>query len=81
MAEDHTVLNDISTKLDQLIRDEQLHIFDENEVIVLQRMIEAWRAAEGFIRVSKYIGVVIAFIVVLWTQWDRLIELIRGLRP
>lgn len=72
-------LTAIAAKLDRLIQNDDLHIFDTNEVLILLRVIEAWRDAEGYVRITKKVGIVLAFIVVLWTQWDRLIELIAGL--
>ena len=44
----------------------------------LRRMERAFIMAEGFIGVSRTISLFVAFIVVLWTQWDRLMELIAG---
>jgi hypothetical protein len=72
-------LSNIGLKLDKLLEQDDMHIFDKKEIETLQSIIEAWRAASGWIKVTKNIGVVIAFVVVLWTQWDRLVELISGL--
>lgn len=71
-------MDDISAKLDLLLKNDSLHIFDAHEVLALQRMIELFRDAEGYIRVTKQVGLLIAFIVVAWTQWDRLVELVTG---
>lgn len=71
-------LSNIGKKLDKLLEQDDLHIFDKHEIEVLQAIIEAWRAASGWIKVTKNIGIVIAFIVVLWTQWERLGELVSG---
>jgi len=71
-------LVDLSAKLDKLLEHDNLHIFDPKEVETLQAIIEAWRSAQGFVTVTKRVGVVLAFVVLLWTQWDRLLELIRA---
>ena len=44
----------------------------------LRRMERAFVMAEGFVGISKTILAVIAFVVVLSTQWDRMWEIIRG---
>lgn len=72
-------LEDLSDKLDKLLEHDDLHIFDPEEVKTLQAIITAWRAADGFITVTKRIGIVIAAVVLLWTQWERLLELIRAI--
>lgn len=72
-------LDDLSGKLDKLLEHDDLHLFDAKEVATLQAIIAAWRAADGFITVTKRVGVVIAAIVLMWTQWERLMELIRVL--
>ena len=71
-------LEDLSTKLDKLLEQDDLHIFDAHEVETLQAIIEAWRAAQGFVTVTKRIGIVLAAIVLIWTQWERVLELIRA---
>ena len=78
MTDDPATLDNIAKKIDYLINTDEMHVFDAKEVEVLHRMIAAWRAADGFIRVSKQIGIVLAFVVIAWTQWDRLVELIWG---
>lgn len=81
MPDDKPDLADIAKKLDFLIKGDDLHIFDASEILVLQRMIAAWTAADGFIRVTKYVGIVLAAIVVGWTQWERLVEIIGRGKP
>lgn len=52
--------------------------FDPRERRVLHEMIEAWEAASGFIKITKTVGIVLAFIVLCWTQWDRLAMFLGG---
>ena len=42
----------------------------------LRRMERAFTMAESFIKVSKTVAAFLAFIVIVWTQWDRLMELV-----
>lgn len=44
----------------------------------LRRMERAFVMAESFIGVSKNLAALLAFIVILWTQWDKLAELVRS---
>lgn len=41
----------------------------------LRRMERAFVMAESFITVSKTVAAFLAFIVIVWTQWDKLTEL------
>ena len=75
---DSPSLEDLSGKLDKLLSQDGLHIFDEKEVETLQAIIAAWRAADGFIVVTKRIGVFLAALVLIWTQWERLLDLLRA---
>lgn len=45
----------------------------------LKRMERAFVMAENFITVSKYLAAILAFVVIVWTQWDKLVELIKKL--
>ena len=71
-------LGDLSGKLDKLLEHDDMHLFDRKEVETLQAIIAAWRAADGFLTVTKRVGVVLACIVLIWTQWERVLELIRA---
>lgn len=41
----------------------------------LRRMERAFVMAESFITVSQRVAAFLAFIVIVWTQWDKLTEL------
>lgn len=77
MANDVATLQSIEDKLDKLV---SAHIFDPDEILVLQRLIQMVRNTEGFVHVTKNLGIILTFIVVIWTQWDRLVELVQSLR-
>jgi len=49
-----------------------------HDAATLRRMEKAFIMAEGFIGISKVILGVIAFVVVLSTQWDRLMVILLG---
>lgn len=42
----------------------------------LRRMERAFVMAESFIKVSKTVAAFLAFVVIVWTQWDKLMELV-----
>ena len=44
-------------------------------------MSEKFKAVQGFVKVVRNVGLIVAFIVVLWANWERLIDLIRGGKP
>lgn len=52
----------------------------QGDPATLLRVQQAFQAVEGTIRVGKVAGYVLAFVVVTWTQWDRLLDLLTG-RP
>ena len=71
-------LDDLSEKLDQILQTDKEHLFNEADIETLKLIIDVWRSAQGFITVTKRIGIVIAAIVLLWTQGGRLLDMIRG---
>lgn len=42
----------------------------------LKRMSDLYTAVEGFVKITKTVAIILAFIVVGWTQIDRMRELI-----
>ena len=53
----------------------------DGDPATLMRVASAFRAAEGWVTVTKKAGLVIAFGVILWANWGQLLGLIRGERP
>ena len=53
----------------------------DGDPATLLRVASAFRAAEGWVTVTKKAGLVIAFGVILWANWGQLLGLIRGERP
>lgn len=55
--------------------------FNSNPETLLE-IEKAFRAAQGFVKVTRTVGVVIAFIVLLATNWQRLSEWLQwGSKP
>ena len=81
MGDDLPNMGAISAKLDKLLAQDVHHIFDAREIKVLQDMMAAWEAVSGTVKVTKTIGLVLAFIVIFWTQKDRLTELLGWGKP
>jgi hypothetical protein len=42
----------------------------------LRRMEKAFVMAESFIKISQRMAAFLAFVVIVWTQWDKLTELL-----
>lgn len=66
----------ISDKLDVLLREDKLHVFDPDEVKILQTMIKAWESVSGIVTIGKYVGILLAFIVVFSVNFSRIMELL-----
>lgn len=77
-------LTEISEKLDQLLSEEGIHIFDPSEIKVLQKMIAVYQKVEGWVSVTNRLGIIITFLVVLITQWGHGLDLLKqylGIKP
>lgn len=54
--------------------------FDADPATLL-RVAKAFRAVEGWVTVTQKVGLVIAFIVLLATNWERIISWLPGAKP
>ena len=95
MSDQQNALENISEKLDKLVEQTHVFTPEEvkkiNEALnfvkpfngdsaTLKHIQDLYLMINGWVKVTKTIGAVLAFIVVLWVNWDRLMDLI-GLRP
>lgn len=71
-------LEEILRKLDR-ISDEHEDGLTKDERVILRRIIAAFGAAEGFFTVVKRLALVLAVVVIGWSQLNQLTELLRGL--
>lgn len=53
----------------------------DGDPATLLRVARAYQAVEGWVTVTQKVGLVIAFVVVLWANWERIFDLIRGGKP
>lgn len=71
------VLKDIIEKLEHMEEGEAAQDFTRQEVIVLKGFVVKLNAIDGFVSVVKTFGIVLATIVVIWTQGERIMEILN----
>ena len=50
----------------------------DGDPATLIRVASAFRAAEGWVTITQKAGLWFAFFVILWANWEKLLDLIRG---
>lgn len=64
--------NDVETaiaKLNEILDAEQVTIFTNDEADALKEVANAWRSAQGFIRVTNLAGATLKWCVLLGVTW------------
>lgn len=56
-------------KLNKLLDDEAITIFTKEEVIELREMVNAWRSAKGFVKISRLAGGTLKWFVGVGLAW------------
>ena len=69
-------LSELHTKLDAMLAKENQ--FTDDEEITLRHLVDAYDSMSWFVRVAKNASMAVALVVLIWTNWEKLLVLIGG---